>query len=162
LLSGCAVKALSPDPGNPKWGLDITYHGQSCFTLRDSVDRTIVIDPFDDTVGYGRLHVYADALFITHNHFDHNFRNAVRARAKELELVESTGTVTVAAGLQVTGLPSAHDHENGQINGPNLIYLFVLGGLRCVHMGDVGTPKLNDFQQKMVGKVDVLFLPVGG
>ena len=47
-----------------------------------------------------------------------------------------------------------HDKEGGQINGPNIIYLFVIGGLRCVHMGDVGTPVLTDFDKKMIGKVD--------
>ena len=42
--SGCAVKKLPTDMGNPKWGLDVTWHGHSCFTLKDSVDRTIVIE----------------------------------------------------------------------------------------------------------------------
>lgn len=130
--------------------------------LKDSVDRTIVIDPFDDSVGYGRLLTYGDAVLITHHHFDHDFRAGVRPRLKVLDTVQSTGTVTVASGLQVTGVPSFHDNENGQINGPNIIYLFVMGGLRCVHMGDVGTTELSEFDKKMIGKVDVLFIPVGG
>ncbi len=161
-LAGCVIKALPLEPGNPKWGLDITWHGHSCFTLKDSVDRTIVIDPFDDSVGYGHLSEFADAVLITHHHFDHDYRAGVHPRMKLLDTVQSTGTVTVAVGLQVTGLPSVHDKEGGQINGLNTIYLFVMGGLRCVHMGDVGTPELTDFEKKMIGKVDVLFVPVGG
>ncbi len=161
-LTGCAIKKLSPNPGNPKWGLDVMWHGHSCFTLKDSVDRMVVVDPFDETVGYGRLDLLADALLITHNHFDHNYRRAVRSHYHELNVVDSTGTYTVAEGMQVTGLPSAHDKENGQINGPNIIYIFVEGGLRCVHMGDVGVSTLTDFQWKMIGKVDVLLIPVGG
>src|SRR3954464_352908 len=86
-FAGCAVKKLSPEVGNPKWGLEVTWHGQSCFTLRDSVERTVVIDPFDDTVGYGRINLFADALLITHNHFDHNFRHAVKPRLKDLDIV---------------------------------------------------------------------------
>ncbi len=162
LFASCAVKKLSSELGNPKWGLDVMWHGQSCFTLRDSVDRTIVIVPFDDTVGYGRLDLLADALLVTHNHFDHNFRKAVKARLKDLDMDQSTGTNTVAAGMQVTGLPADHDNEHGEINGPNTIYIFVMGGLRCVHLGDLGTTAITDFQQKMIGKVDVLFIPVGG
>lgn len=162
LFSACAVKKLSFDLGNPKWGLDVTWHGHSCFTLEDSVGRTVVIDPFDETVGYGRINLRADALFITHNHFDHNNRRAVKPRLQDIDLAFSTGTATVASGLQVTGLPAAHDKEEGQINGPNSIYIFVMGGLRCVHLGDIGTPVLTDFQKKMIGKVDVLFVPVGG
>jgi L-ascorbate metabolism protein UlaG (beta-lactamase superfamily) len=162
IFTGCVVKPLPMTTGNPKWGLDVTWNGQSCFTLKDSVDRTVVIDPFDDTVGYGTLRVFADALFITHHHFDHDNRRAVRPRLKNVDVMESTGTMTVANGLQVTGLASAHDKENGAINGPNTIFLFVIGGLRCVHMGDVGTPVLTDFEKKMIGKVDILFIPVGG
>ena len=162
LVPACVIKKLSSEPGNPKWGMDVIWHGHSCFTLRDSVGRTLVMDPFDDTVGYGKLDLLADALLISHNHFDHNYRRAVRTHHKDLDLVQSTGTVTVAAGLQVTGLPSSHDHETGEINGPNNIYIFVFGGLRCVFLGDLGSPQLDEFQLKMIGKVDVLFVPVGG
>ena len=161
-VGGCAVKKIPGVMGNPKWGLDITWHGHSCFTIKDSLDRTVVIDPFDETVGNGWLDLLADALFITHKHFDHNHRRSVKSRLRELDVVDSTGTWTVAEGLQVTGLPSAHDKEGGEINGPNIAYLFVMGGLRCVHLGDVGTDVLTDFQQKMIGKVDILFIPVGG
>jgi len=162
LLASCVARPIPKDPGNPKWGLDVTWHGHSCFTLTDSTDRTIVIDPFDETVGYGRLRLFADALLVTHNHFDHNFRQGVKPRLKDLDQVQSSGTYTVGGGLQVTGIPSAHDKEGGEINGPNTIYMFVMGGLRCVHLGDLGTPALTDFQKKMIGKVDVLFIPVGG
>jgi len=161
-LAGCIIKPLPSGVGNPKWGLDVTWHGHSCFMLKDSVDRTVVIDPFDDSVGYGHLVTYADALLITHHHFDHDYRAGVRPRLKNMDVVQSTGTVTVASGLQITGIPSVHDKEGGQINGPNIIYLFVLGGLRCVHLGDVGTSDLTDFEKNMIGKVDVLFIPVGG
>jgi L-ascorbate metabolism protein UlaG (beta-lactamase superfamily) len=161
-FAACAVKKLSTEPGNPKWGLDVMWHGHSCFTLTDSTDRTIVIDPFDETVGYGRLKLFSDAVLVTHNHFDHNFRQGVKPRLRDLDQMQSTGTTTVAGGVQVTGVHSDHDEEGGEINGPNNIYLFVMGGLRCVHLGDLGTPVLTDFQKKMIGKVDVLFIPVGG
>jgi L-ascorbate metabolism protein UlaG (beta-lactamase superfamily) len=121
-----------------------------------------VIDPFDETVGNGRLRLKADALLITHSHFDHNNKRAVKARLSELDLVESTGTATVASGMIVTGIPSDHDTQGGQINGPNRIYVFTLGGLRCVHMGDIGQTELRDYQRQMMGTIDILFIPVGG
>jgi len=88
---GCAVKPLPLEMGNPKWGLEVTWHGHSCFTLEDSVGRTLVIDPFDETVGYGRIKLLADALLITHHHFDHDNRRAVKPRLKDLDVVDSTG-----------------------------------------------------------------------
>lgn len=161
-FGGCALKKLTPEMGNPKWGLEVEWHGHSCFTLRDSLGRTLVIDPFDETVGYGRLSLRADALLITHPHFDHNYRRAVRPRLAETEIVESSGTATVASGLLVTGIPSFHDEEGGQINGPNTMFAFVMGGLRCLHMGDFGQKSLTPYQRKLIGPVDVLFIPVGG
>jgi L-ascorbate metabolism protein UlaG (beta-lactamase superfamily) len=159
---GCSVKPLPFDMGNPKWGVDITWHGQSCFTFKDSIGRTVVIDPCDETVGYGWLNLRADALLITHDHFDHNYKRAVKARRDNIELVENTGTVSVASNLFVTGLASFHDDQGGAINGPNIIYTFTMGGLRCVHLGDLGQKSLTEAQRTMIGPVDVLFVPVGG
>src|SRR5690348_2929013 len=109
LLFGCLPKPLIPEPGLTEWGVQITWHGQSCFTIKDSIGRTLVVDPFDDTVGYGRLSLRADALMVTHAHFDHNNKIAVRARLRELELVESTGVQKVAGQTTVIGIDSFHD-----------------------------------------------------
>jgi L-ascorbate metabolism protein UlaG (beta-lactamase superfamily) len=153
---------LPLENGNPKWGVDITWHGQSCFTLRDSLGRTVVIDPFDETVGYGRLYLKADAVLVTHHHFDHDHLQAIHARGRSLDLVDSTGTASVAVGMTVTGILSRHDNEKGAVNGPNVIYKFTLGGLNFVHLGDIGQDVLTSDQVNQIGAVDVLFIPVGG
>ncbi len=162
LLAGaCKPKLLPKESGDPAYGVDISWHGQSCFTLRDSLGRTVVIDPFDETVGYGRLTLRADALLITHNHFDHNYARAVKSQRTTVDLVESTGTSSVASGLGVLGISSAHDNEGGQIHGPNRIFILIMGGLKFVHLGDFGQDELTASQKKLIGPVDVLFVPVG-
>jgi L-ascorbate metabolism protein UlaG (beta-lactamase superfamily) len=148
--------------GDPAWGVDVTWHGHSCFTLKDSLGRTVAIDPFDETVGYGWLRLKADVVLVTHAHFDHNNTRAVKSRLQAIDLVDSTGTVNVASGFTVSGIPSFHDAEGGQIHGPNRIYTFVLGGLRFAHFGDFGQTRLTDEQKRAIGHVDVLFVPVGG
>jgi L-ascorbate metabolism protein UlaG (beta-lactamase superfamily) len=162
LVAGCIPLTLPLEEGSAKWGVDITWHGHSCFTLRDSLGRTIVIDPFDETVGYGRLSLKADAVLVTHHHFDHDYLNAVRARLRSLDFLESTGTVSVAVGVNVTGIASSHDNENGAVHGPNVIYKFTLGGLTIVHLGDLGQDVLTSDQLTRIGAVDVLMVPVGG
>jgi len=161
-ISACAPKVLTHDMGREDWGVQMTWHGHSCLTFRDSTGRTLVIDPFDDTVGYGRLNLRADALLITHQHFDHNAKRFVRARLRNLDLMESTGTFSVASDLSVTGISSAHDDKGGMVNGPNIIYAFSMGGLKIVHMGDFGEAHLSERQRALIGHVDILCLPVGG
>ncbi len=159
---GCLPKPIPTDPGNPEWGIDITWHGQSCFTLRDSIGRTLVIDPFDDTVGYGRLALRADAVLVTHAHFDHNNKAPVRARLRNLELVESSGTQVVAGQLSINGVDSFHDKHRGEIYGKNRMYGFYLGGMRVIHMGDFGEERVTEAQRFSTGAPDILFIPIGG
>jgi L-ascorbate metabolism protein UlaG (beta-lactamase superfamily) len=56
---------------------------------------------------------------------------------------------------------SEHDDVAGTARGPNTIFCFTLGGLRCCHLGDFGQPALRPEQRAAVGTVDVLMVPVG-
>ena len=42
------------------------------------------------------------------------------------------------------------------------MFIFNMGGLRVLHMGDFGQSRLTEEQRKAIGRVDVLFIPVGG
>jgi L-ascorbate metabolism protein UlaG (beta-lactamase superfamily) len=160
-LVGCLPRATTNAFGDRKWGVEVIYHGHSCVTLRDSTGRTIVIDPFDDSVGYGRLKLKADAVLVTDDHFDHDNIQPIRVRVKNCDLVRSTGTAP-AAGMIVTGIDSDADDEGGAIHGPNRIYVFEMGGLRIAHLGILGQKKLTPAQLALLGAVDVIFIPVGG
>ncbi len=161
-LSACLPKPIPTKASDPLWGLQITWHGHSCFTLKDSLGRTVVIDPFDDTVGYGRLNLRADALLVTHEHFDHDEKRAVRTRGRDLDLVNSTLTHVVAGAVSVSGILSDHDNQKGETNGKNRLYFFQMAGLRIAHLGDLGQDSLTEIQKSILGQVDVLFVPVGG
>jgi L-ascorbate metabolism protein UlaG (beta-lactamase superfamily) len=63
---------------------------------------------------------------------------------------------------EVVAIASEHDDAAGTERGPNTIFRFELDGLRVCHFGDFGQAALRPEQQRAIGEIDLLFLPVGG
>ena len=134
----------------------ITWHGHSCFELKNTV--SLVIDPHDGkSIGIKAPVVKADIVLVTHDHFDHN---CVRIVKGEPAVVRDAGERTIE-GVHIVGHPTFHDHESGAKRGSNIIYTFTFDGIRFCHCGDLGH-LLSDGQMRAIGPVDVLFVPVGG
>jgi len=146
----------------------VRWYGQSAFGLAAG-DDSVFIDPFGDMAaarGRGMIWNYpaitgatADLLLVTHEHGDHN---AVEMVAGVKQTVRSSaGTIDTQFG-PLLGIASEHDAVAGTKRGANVIYLFEMGGVRICHMGDFGQAELRPEQRKAIGKVDLLFIPVGG
>jgi L-ascorbate metabolism protein UlaG (beta-lactamase superfamily) len=103
--------------------------------------------------------VQADLLLVTHEHGDHN---AVEAIGDSPQIVRSTAGIFESPLGEVVAIASEHDDAAGTLRGPNTIFCFALEGLRLCHFGDFGQAELRVEQQRAIGDVDVLFLPVGG
>jgi L-ascorbate metabolism protein UlaG (beta-lactamase superfamily) len=145
----------------------VRWYGQSTFALHG--ERSVFIDPFGDM---GRLAergiawdyppiegAEADLLLVTHEHGDHN---AVEVVGGSPQTIRSTaGTIESPIG-EVRAIASEHDDAAGTKRGPNTIFRFTLDGLRLAHFGDFGQAALRPEQQRAIGEIDVLFLPVGG
>ena len=54
----------------------IEYLGHSCFKLTESTGTSVVCDPYGD-VGYVMPQVCADAVTVSHRHYDHDNTAAV-------------------------------------------------------------------------------------
>ena len=145
----------------------IRWYGQSAFLI--SAERTVFVDPFGAMEGLAERGmrfdyppiegVEADLLLVTHEHADHN---AVEVVGGSPQILRSTaGTFDSPIG-EVIAVASEHDHAAGTMRGPNTIFRFALDGLRLCHFGDFGQAELRVEQQRAIGEVDVLFLPVGG
>jgi L-ascorbate metabolism protein UlaG (beta-lactamase superfamily) len=145
----------------------IQWFGQSAFLIEG--ERTVFIDPFGAMEGLTERgmqfdyppveNVQADLLLVTHEHADHN---VVEAIGGSPQIIRSTaGTFESPIG-EVVAVASEHDDVAGTKRGPNTIFRFILGGLRLCHFGDFGQSHLRAEQQRAIGGVDVLFLPVGG
>lgn len=137
----------------------VRWHGHACFEV-SSAGITVVTDPHDgSSLGLPAPKASADAVLISHDHFDH--ANGSRLVSKPDAVVVKGPGVHEVKGVEVKGVASFHDDSEGSKRGPNTIYVFELDGIRFCHLGDLGHP-LTPSQVAEVGKVDVLFVPVGG
>lgn len=162
----------------------IRWLGQACFLIMTLGGAQILIDPPAPSVGYHiTAHsIPADIVFVSHEHSDHNYVAAAKPTPRGTpEFVsplppptppntEEYGDLSYTFGSP--GLPAEtikarqvfayHDDVHGKERGPDTITILQTGGLRIVHMGDIGETVLTDAQIAAIGRVDVLMIPVGG
>lgn len=136
--------------------MKIKYLGHSCFFLQGEDGVSVITDPYTK-VGYELPEgLKSDILLISHGHFDHCYSQAVAYRSIVSEAGEKE-----CFGVKISGIDSFHDPLNGKLRGKNVIFKFVLDGLKVCHFGDLGEPCNEELCEK-IGGVDVLLLPIGG
>lgn len=126
----------------------ITWLGHACFLLEQDGYR-VVIDPFRDVPGFRDVSVEADMVLCSHGHFDHAHTDGVTLR----EGGENPFTIET--------VETFHDEEGGALRGKNTIHILRAGGLKVVHLGDLGH-RLNEEQARKLWDCDVMMVPVGG
>jgi L-ascorbate metabolism protein UlaG (beta-lactamase superfamily) len=136
----------------------VRWHGHSCFEVTtDTV--TVVTDPHDGkSLGIQPPKVRGDVVLVSHDHFDHAATKVVSK--PESQIVTSPEHMKVD-GVKVRGVETFHDVSEGQSRGGNIAFVFILEECKFCHLGDLGHV-LTEQQAKAIGKVDVLFIPVGG
>lgn len=137
----------------------IRYLGHAFFTLTLENGTVIAMDPYDELYQYPQRRIPADIVTMSHHHYDHD---GIAAITTECQTFDTAGVhVLHAQGVTITGIPTFHDHHQGEHRGNNLFFVVEAEGLRIGHAGDLGhlpTPE----QLKKIGKLDILLLPVGG
>lgn len=137
--------------------MKISWLGHSCFKIEDDSGRVVVTDPFAESVGYPAPKVRADAVTVSHEHYDHN---NVKALKGDPAVVRGAGK-KAAAGIEFEGIASYHDDRGGKLRGKNTIFCFEMDRIRVCHLGDLGH-QLGEKEAAAIGEVDVLMIPVGG
>lgn len=135
----------------------ITWYGQACFRIQ-SGKTSVVIDPFDKSVGLIPPRVEGHIVLVTHDHKDHN---NIKAIGGDPFVIDSPGEYE-KSGVKIIGIHSFHDDKKGSERGMNVIYVVTLEGIRVGHLGDLGQYELSDEQKETLGEVDILMVPVGG
>ena len=147
--------------------MHVEWYGQSAFRLTDDA-VTVFIDPFDDLTALAERGVRweypaiegveADLLLVTHEHLDHNGVGPIGG--EPVTLRSTAGRLESPVG-EVVAVASEHDAAAGTERGPNTLFAFTLGGRRVAHLGDLGQGELREEQAQALGRIDLLFVPVG-
>ncbi len=138
--------------------MDIISLGHSSFRLRGK-SASVVTDPFTGvTVGIPfPKHTASDIVTISHEHEDHNAREAVEG---DPFVISGPGEYEIK-GVGIVGIGVYHDNEKGLQRGKNTIYRIEMDGISLVHLGDLGH-ELSASDVDSLDGVDVLFVPTGG
>ena len=144
----------------------LRYYGHSFFVLTTPAGTQIALDPYGQ-IGYPLPSgVTAGAVFVTHEHGDHNNAALIQGSPKVFRGLVPGGWATIrerVGDALVYSVPSFHDDQGGTSpRGFNALFVIETGGLRIAHLGDLGQTVLTEGQLRALGSIDILLIPVGG
>lgn len=137
--------------------MNIKWYGQACFRIMTNEGISIVMDPFDESTGYRFPKGSANIVTVSHDHSDHN---NVQSVTGDFDCINNAGVFT-SNKINIIGVETFHDDSNGSKRGKNIIFKLNIDGISICHCGDLGHI-LTQAQADLIGKVDVLLIPVGG
>jgi L-ascorbate metabolism protein UlaG (beta-lactamase superfamily) len=148
----------------------ITFYAHASFRLEaDGV--TVVTDPYTPGPGHSGfdpIDEAADVVLMSSATDDfHSDPSHVRGEPIVINALELPPEGTVVKGIPVRSFP-AYESETfdyqaafGRDPDANALYHFTMGGLRFLHMGDIGNPVAADQLAALRGDVDVLLALTG-
>lgn len=137
--------------------MQIIWYGHSCFLMKTSIGKRILIDPFSNNLGYDNNFPKSDLITISHNHFDSSYINGINNTTK---IINESGNFNLSF-LNIEGFDSFHDKCNGLKRGSNIIYIFKDDKLSICHLGHLGHIPCSLILEKLKN-IDILLIPIGG
>lgn len=146
--------------------ITIKWFGHSCFLIETSQGTKVLTDPLGEETGYNVPDVIPDVITISHEHFDHNYVRPYKDLPVVLRGEDSHGRdwqriKETIKDVGIYNVGTYHDDRGGRKDGKNSAFVFIVDGLRIVHLGDLGH-LLGEEQLEAIGTPDILFIPVGG
>jgi L-ascorbate metabolism protein UlaG (beta-lactamase superfamily) len=143
----------------------VEWMGHSTFQITSSKGTRILTDPHGAS-DLPRPSMPIDIVTTSHQHGPHNSVDMAPGTPVVLPGLTPTGEnwqkiSTTIRDVSVYVVPAFHDKSRGMQRGKNAIFVFRLDDICIAHLGDLGhllTPE----QLKMMGKIDILLVPVAG
>ena len=146
--------------------MKITFYAHACFRL-EADGLSVVTDPYTpgpEGSNFDPIDEPAD-LVIMSSATDafHSDPSHVRGDPTVVNALELPPEGREVLGLHVRPFPAMESmtFDFGRDPDANALYLFTLGGLRVLHMGDIGNPVPEAYLDRLRGNVDVLFALAG-
>lgn len=137
--------------------MNITYLGHSSFLLKNS-NGNVLTDPYDSAkMGRKFPKIEADIITISHEHDDHNARNAVEGQPL---IIDIPGEYE-KHDIRISGFETYHDKQQGQERGKNTIFKIEMDDVSILHCGDLGHILTSELIDEIDG-ADIVLIPVGG
>jgi len=137
--------------------MKIQYIGHSCFLLVTDCGTRILTDPYSEEIGYPMPNISADAVCVSHDHYDHCNVSAVSAG----RIIKTEGTFRIG-DAEITAARRFHDEVQGKKRGATLIFTVRCEGMTLCHLGDIGEPLAALTRSGFSLTCDVMLIPVGG
>ena len=143
----------------------IEWFGHSTFQLSSSKGTRILTDPHArDDLPWPSLPQHI--VTASHQHGPHSNIWMAKGNPIVLEGLTPSGddwrpVHTSIRDVSIYTVPAYHDKSQGLQRGKNAIFVFRIDGLCIAHLGDLGH-LLTPAQLKMMGKIDVLLVPIAG
>jgi L-ascorbate metabolism protein UlaG (beta-lactamase superfamily) len=140
-------------------GVNIHWYGHGFVYLTSSVGIRAAIDPFGpETVHYKfPEHLEADFVLVTHEAEDHCAADLIFGNPLIFRSVMAVG-LNRANGIPFYGIALQKD-PSGE-GGADTAFTLSFDGVKFCYLGQINMPLLAQEKEEL-GKVDVIFLPVG-
>jgi hypothetical protein len=164
LLVGCGSRHRhhqEPAYTGPR-EVTIEWLGHGCFRVSSSIGLTVLTDPFNpQTLNYPVKagSVPADVVLVTHEDETANYTDLASGSPIIFRSSMASG-VNRASGVLVRGIQTSSESLSANLK-LNVAYAWSMDGIRFCDLGaieDAITPS----EALNIGRVDVLFVPIGG
>ena len=139
--------------------LAVQWLGHTCFLFSSGKTR-ILVNPFRTlgcTAKYRAPKVESGLVLVSSQLLD---EGAIEGLPGKPQLIYEPGVYRYN-GIQVQGINTFHDRNNGRRFGNNVVWRWKQAGINILHMGGAAAP-ITIEQKILMGRPDVLLIPVGG
>lgn len=160
-LLGTEEKKESDTLAPPERGTLLQWFGHAFIYLTSDSGIRIAMNPFSDGIFEYKFPsaLPADIVLISCESADYSGGKELFGLPQVFRSAAGVG-LNNANGITFRGVATYRDDSRGRELGTNTVYSFILDGVRYCHLGAIGHTL--DFRDRSkIGKVDVLFLPVG-